>query len=309
MPKNNKQNNSNQVVENEHNTPPPETKKAAVPAEPKRGSKSETKRETTRATKRAGGPRVDKVLQSASTQARELACQSVHPEDIGQHIGDVAEGERLHTHYYECLKEGYVGWHWAVTVARAPRQRQVTMCEVNLLPGKGALLAPDWVPWEDRLEPSDVTPSDILPYQKNDERLEARETEDAAPLKRPRELSQQGEEETVERWETRRRRRARRDAKERAGRSGGRRNRKRFEHNNKPQFDATCDSCGFLLSIEGKLGDKYGVCSNEWSADDGRVVALKHACGAHSETGIKNQPSQWPITPTHLDENNIEVLS
>ena len=32
----------------------------------------------------------------------------------------------------------------------------MTVDESVLLPGPGALLAPDWVPWQDRLRPGDV---------------------------------------------------------------------------------------------------------------------------------------------------------
>ena len=31
-----------------------------------------------------------------------------------------------------------------------------TICEVGLLPGDDALIAPDWVPWADRVRPEDL---------------------------------------------------------------------------------------------------------------------------------------------------------
>ena len=48
---------------------------------------------------------------------------------------------------------------WLVLVAtlsRAPRSRVATICEVGLLPGDDALIAPDWVPWADRVRPEDL---------------------------------------------------------------------------------------------------------------------------------------------------------
>ena len=33
----------------------------------------------------------------------------------------------------------------------------------------------------------------------------------------------------------------------------------------------------------------FGICANEWAADDGRVVSLDHGCGAHSETDVRRQ--------------------
>lgn len=46
---------------------------------------------------------------------------------------------------------GHPGWEWAVTVAVIDGDAP-TVLELGLLPGDGALLAPAWVPWADRLE-------------------------------------------------------------------------------------------------------------------------------------------------------------
>lgn len=45
---------------------------------------------------------------------------------------------------------GYPGWFWTVSIARV-EGADPTVLEVELLPGDGALLAPDWVPWAERL--------------------------------------------------------------------------------------------------------------------------------------------------------------
>src|SRR4029453_9433973 len=45
---------------------------------------------------------------------------------------------------------GYPGWFWTVSLARLD-DAEPTVLEVELLPGDGALLAPDWVPWAERL--------------------------------------------------------------------------------------------------------------------------------------------------------------
>ncbi|SIK21234.1 Protein of uncharacterised function (DUF3027) [Mycobacteroides abscessus subsp. abscessus] len=45
---------------------------------------------------------------------------------------------------------GYRGWFWFATLSRAPRSKVATVCEVGLLPGDDALLAPAWVPWAER---------------------------------------------------------------------------------------------------------------------------------------------------------------
>ena len=51
---------------------------------------------------------------------------------------------------------GYRGWFWFATLSRAPRSKVATICEVGLLPGDDALIAPDWVPWADRVRPEDL---------------------------------------------------------------------------------------------------------------------------------------------------------
>ncbi len=65
----------------------------------------------------------------------------------------------------------YEGWRWAVTLARASRAKTATVSEVVLLPGPDAILAPEWVPWRERLRPGDVGVGDILPASADDERL------------------------------------------------------------------------------------------------------------------------------------------
>ena len=45
---------------------------------------------------------------------------------------------------------GYPGWHWTVSIATLD-DAEPSVLEVELMPGNGALLAPDWVPWSERL--------------------------------------------------------------------------------------------------------------------------------------------------------------
>ena len=87
----------------------------------------------------------------------------VSPDLVGAHLGVEATGDRVVTHLFECLDSAYDGWRWAVTVARAPRSKIVTVDESVLLPGPESLLAPTWVPWHDRLRPGDVGIGDLLP--------------------------------------------------------------------------------------------------------------------------------------------------
>lgn len=87
------------------------------------------------------------------------------PASVGDYSGAIPTGKRMVTHLFDCTLPGYRGWRWQVTVARPSRARQATICELDLAPGEDALLAPAWVPWEQRLQPSDVNRGDRLPFE------------------------------------------------------------------------------------------------------------------------------------------------
>jgi hypothetical protein len=242
----------------------------------------------------------DAVLTGAVELARAAAQEvAERPEDVGEHLGTFAEADRLISHRFACTMRGYRGWHWTVTLARVPRGRTATVCEVELLPGDGALLAPSWLPWSERLQPGDVGPGDVLPFRADDPRLEpgyvptGDEEQDAVAidelaLARARVLSPQGRDEAAERWYRGSRGPTARGAVASA---------------------AECGSCGFLVTLQGSLGQVFGVCANEWSPDDGKVVSLDHGCGAHSETDVEPQRSDWPDADPLVDELHVEIVS
>ena len=226
----------------------------------------------------------DAVLEDAVDVARAGAEAVAYPRPVGEHVGFEMVSERLATHYFASTDAGYVGWCWAVTVARVPRGRVATVCEVDMAPREGALLAPEWVPWEERLRPSDISRDDVLPYKADDERLE-QGFEDTSEdpdlpvvrelgLGRPRVLSQEGIDQAAKRWYESDR-----------GPKSGRRPRN------------TCSSCGFLMKMSGGMRTMFGVCANEWATDDGAVVSLDHTCGSHSETDVPKNGTAWPVRP------------
>ena len=242
----------------------------------------------------------DKTLTSPAAVefARRALEEVTDPITVGEYRAAVPNAERLVTHLFDCTLSGYRGWHWAVTLSRVPRSRTATVCEMELLPGEDALLAPAWVPWAERLEPGDITRSDRLPRKETDERLEpgweaTGEDADAVALDqldlgRPRVLSAQGVSSAAERWY--------------GGDHGPDAEGVRKAH-------ATCSTCGFFLPMAGALRAVFGVCANEWSADDGSVVSLDHGCGAHSETDLPDQGPEWPINPSRVDDHLMVPLS
>lgn len=244
-------------------------------------------------TRRARPPRLDPACAEAIDLAREAAVEAASvTQTVGEHLGVVAEGDRVVTHYFASTHPGYRGWRWAVTVVRASRARKVTVDEVVLLPGDDAILAPEWVPWADRIEAGDVTPGVLMPTPDNDPRLEpgytagdaAKDLEPAEAsmmravvaelgLGRERVLSAYGRDEAAERW---------------LESDGGPAN------DMTRQAPANCATCGYFLRLSGSMGVLFGACANEYSPSDGRVVSVDHGCGGHSDVVATERPTDLP---------------
>lgn len=252
----------------------------------------------TRATKT---PKLDSVGAEAVDAARAALLDLVPRAEVGEHLGQEAEGNKVVTHLFECRKPGYRGWRWSVTVARAPRQKTVTIDEVVLLPGDDAVLAPEWVPWRERIRPGDLSPGDLLPTEDDDPRLApaftaadevvdqdaVKEVADELGFGRVRVLSVEGRELAAQRW---------------------------YDGSHGPETSiaqsapAACESCGFLVRITGPLGRLFGVCANAYANDDGRVVSMDHGCGAHSEVQLSKRNLPSPLPEPALDTLRWEEL-
>ena len=113
----------------------------------------------------------DETCAQAVDLARAAAEEMAGPAGVGEHLTMTADGDRVVTHLFRSLDPAYRGWCWAITVARASRSKHVTVSESLLLPGSEAILAPDWVPWRERLRPGDLGPGDLLPAAPDDARL------------------------------------------------------------------------------------------------------------------------------------------
>lgn len=142
--------------------------------------------------------KVDEILAAA----KDVALQGVQEIAPAHAIGLVhhvrAEEERLSTHLFECTLPGYRGWFWFATLSRAPRSRVATICEVGLLPGDDALIAPDWVPWADRVRPEDLEENAVEENADSAEDTEAEESAESGESVESAENESAAEETAVE---------------------------------------------------------------------------------------------------------------
>ena len=249
----------------------------------------------TAASSRTRSAKADSVLVKAVDEARAAAVDVGSDDAVGDHLGHDAEGERVVTHYFACTLAGYVGWRWAVTVTRASRSKAVTVSECVLLPGADAVLAPAWVPWDERIKPEDLGPGDLLPVAEDDYRLEPGYTaaDDPDALDVVQELglghewvlSREGRDDAAQRW---------------------------FDGATGPHADMAkaapgrCGTCGFSVVLAGTLGHAFGVCTNERTPFDGKVVAHAHGCGGHTDVRL-SAPSEEAPEPV-VDTLSYELV-
>ncbi|WP_432093811.1 DUF3027 domain-containing protein [Streptomyces sp. bgisy100] len=278
----------------------------------------------------------DRLCAEAVDLALAAAVEAAGEDSVGEHLGVVADGDRVVTHFFACRERAYRGWRWAVTVARASRAKSVTLDETVLLPGSDALLAPEWVPWSERLRPGDLGPGDLLPTEAEDLRLEPGFSgEDAPPPnsvvseEQAREAAEPAAPEAAAADEAAATAAppavppARGSISAVAEELGMRRARvlSRYGlHTAADRWDeaygartpmaqaapASCSTCAFLVPLAGSLRQAFGVCANEFAPADGRVVSLSYGCGAHSEAAVMPQPSR-PAAPV-IDETKVDPM-
>ena len=126
---------------------------------------------------RRRAPKLDELLAGAVDQARAALTVETglaEPGQVGDHVGAVADDDRLVTHRFAASLPGYGGWEWFATLARAPRSKVVTVCEVGLLPGADAILAPAWVPWSERVSQEEKIRLDAIAAGEDPEKAVAR---------------------------------------------------------------------------------------------------------------------------------------
>jgi hypothetical protein len=210
----------------------------------------------------------------AAALARSAAIEDAKNQDyVGELLSIDSDEDHLASYLFSASLPGYVGWRWAVTIAKVDGGSP-TICDVVLLPGPDSILAPEWIPYSNRITADDVVAGTIVPTAPDDVRLvpgsSVLPTDEELDLHelfelgagRLRVLSIEGRDQAAKRW---------------------------IEGDRGPDAEIArlapknCGSCGFYLPISGSLRQAFGVCANAISPEDARVVSVNHGCGAHSE--------------------------
>lgn len=91
------------------------------------------------------------ISEATKNIARAAATDAAPRSAVGDFIEAIDEGENVTTFLFENKQKGYVGWRWSVTVFEGGKNAEATVSEVLLMPGPDSLVAPNWVPWSERL--------------------------------------------------------------------------------------------------------------------------------------------------------------
>lgn len=234
------------------------------------------------------------VLTDSVEQAR-AAIVEFSGDTVGEYLGLGFDDDAAATHRFLATLPGYQGWQWAVVVATTPDADRATVSEVVLVPGPTSLLAPPWLPWDQRIRPGDLGPGDMLAPPADDPRLVpgfmgtgdpvVDDTAVELGLGRRKVLSAFGRDDAAQRWHD-------------------------GDHGPAaPMARATkrvCADCAFMVPIAGALGKMFGVCCNEMAAD-GRVVDFGYGCGAHSDTPAPHGAGSPAYEP--YDDGVLDVVA
>ena len=247
---------------------------------------------------------------------------AIEVADEDNQVGDFVEaidlGDDVTDFRFETRVRGYEGWQWSVTLYHDVELDHWTVNESSLVPTDKALRPPAWIPWKDRLEPTDLAVTDSIGTEPDDPRLEegfrATDAGEGAPAETPEmsetsETSKEDVEDAVEEFEL-----SRRHVLTPLGRA---QTAKRwYEGPRGPKSLSTktadgnpCSTCGFFIPLKGELNLLFGVCANKWSPDDGRVVSVDHGCGEHSEIEPPEPSHLWVQSKPAFDDLHIDIIA
>ena len=276
----------------------------------------------------------------------QAAAIEVADEDsqVGDFVEAIDLGDNVTDFRFETRVRGYEGWQWSVTLYHDVELDHWTVNESSLVPTDKALRPPEWIPWKDRLEPTDLAVTDSIGTDPDDPRMEkgfrkvepaeqgenvsfdaeSAETTDAGDNAETDAdgvggsqdesaaasvTSEEDIDEAVEEFDL-----SRRHVLTSLGRS---QTAKRwYEGPRGPKSLSTktsdgnpCSTCGFFIPLKGELNLLFGVCANKWSPDDGRVVSIDHGCGEHSEIEPPEPSHLWVQSKPAFDDLHIDIIA
>ena len=288
-------------------------------------------------------------MSDATMDPRAIAqAVAIEVADEDSQVGDFVEaidlGDNVTDFRFETRVRGYEGWQWSVTLYHDVELDHWTVNESSLVPTDKALRPPEWIPWKDRLEPTDLAVTDSIGTDPDDPRMEkgfrkvepAEQGENVSSDAESAETTDAGDntetdaggvdgsqdesaaasvtseediDEAVEEFDL-----SRRHVLTPLGRSQIAK--RWYEGPRGPKSLSTktsdgnpCSTCGFFIPLKGELNLLFGVCANKWSPDDGRVVSLDHGCGEHSEIEPPEPSQLWVQSKPAFDDLHIDVVA
>jgi hypothetical protein len=92
---------------------------------------------------------------SSKVNPTELALQALRETTelglIGEFLSEAEIEKNVIEVRFACTLKQYQHWHWVVTLTQPDKRSPLTVSEINLLASEDAQLAPQWVPWAERL--------------------------------------------------------------------------------------------------------------------------------------------------------------
>lgn len=288
-------------------------------------------------------------MSDATMDPRAIAqAVAIEVADEDSQVGDFVEaidlGDNVTDFRFETRVRGYEGWQWSVTLYHDVELDHWTVNESSLVPTDKALRPPEWIPWKDRLEPTDLAVTDSIGTDSDDPRMEkgfrkvepAEQGENVSSDAESAETTDAGDntetdaggvdgsqdesaaasvtseediDEAVEEFDL-----SRRHVLTPLGRSQIAK--RWYEGPRGPKSLSTktsdgnpCSTCGFFIPLKGELNLLFGVCANKWSPDDGRVVSIDHGCGEHSEIEPPEPSHLWVQSKPAFDDLHIDIIA
>jgi hypothetical protein len=90
-------------------------------------------------------------LKDKLATALAVLAETSEQGSVGEFLGEFEISKGAVELRFDCTLRSYKNWYWSVVFTQVDKRKEATVSEINLLAGEGALLAPAWVPWAERL--------------------------------------------------------------------------------------------------------------------------------------------------------------